>query len=206
MKKSVSTAAVVGAAIVVLSIAASAQENKSEISIQGAGFFTSGVSGNGTSYGATESAGAIGTYRYHLNHWVSVEAAYGFDMNTQKFNFLTSNPFRVQTDRHQFTGSLVMNLPTHGHSRINPYVLLGAGALLFDPTGNQANTISNAQAQTKGAFVYGLGVNYAVHKGIALRAEYRGLVYSNPDFGFGALSTGAVTQTAEPSIGISFRF
>jgi outer membrane autotransporter protein len=194
-------------AIVVFStIGAMAQENRSELSFQGMGFFTSGTNGNGTAYSATEAGGVLGTYRYHLNHWASVEAAYGFSLNTQRYDFLSSNPFRIQTDIHQFTGSLVMNLPTHGHSRINPYFLIGGGALLFAPTGNQFNSISNAQSQTRGTFVYGVGVNYAIHKGVALRAEYRGLLYGTPDFGFGALATNAVTHTAEPSIGISFRF
>ena len=196
----------IAASVILLAMSAVAQENRSELSFQGTGFFTGSTSGNGTAYSATESGGALGTYRYHVNRWLSVEGAYGVTLNTQKYDFLSSNPFRIQTDVHQFTGSLVMNLPMRGRSRINPYFLLGGGALLFDPTGNQFNSLSNAQSQTKGAFVYGLGVNYAVHKGVALRMEYRGLVYGSPDFGFGALSTNAVAHTAEPSIGISFRF
>jgi len=197
--------AIVGS-VLLLAMSAMAQESRSELSFQGMGFFTTSISGNGADYGATESGGVLGTYRYHLNHWLSVEAAYGFTLNTQKYDFLSSSPFHLQTDIHQFTGSLVMNLPTRGHSRINPYFLLGGGALAFVPTSNQFNSLSNAQSQTKGAFTYGLGVNYAVHKGVAIRAEYRGLLYPTPDFGFGALATNAVTHTAEPSIGIAFRF
>ena len=191
--------------VVLSSLAASAQENRQEISFQGTGFFTNGASGNGTTYKTTETGGFLGTYRYHLNRWVSAEAAYGFDLNSQKFA-LASDAFRVQSGIHQFTGSMVLNLPTRTHAKLNPYVLAGGGALLFSPTGDQFNSISNAQSQTKGVFVYGAGVNYAIHKGIALRAEYRGLVYSTPDFGFGALATNSITHTAEPSIGISFRF
>ncbi len=67
------------------SLAASAQENRSEISLQGTGLFTTSTTGNGTSYGATESGGFLGTYRYHLNHWISVEGAYGYSVNTQKY-------------------------------------------------------------------------------------------------------------------------
>lgn len=99
-----------------------------------------------------------------------------------------------------------MNLPSHHHSRLNPYVLVGGGALRFSPTDNQFNNLSNAQSQTRGAFVYGAGVNYGIYKGLSLRAEYRGLVYHTPDFGFGALATNSVTHTAVPSVGLSFRF
>ncbi len=188
-----------------LSLAASAQENRSEISLQGGGLFTKGTTGNGTSYSATESGGVLGTYRYHLSRWISVEGAYGYSVNTQKYS-LSSSAFRIQSGIHDFTGSLVLNLPSHRHSRINPYLLAGGGALRFAPTSNQFNTLSGAQGQTRGAFVYGGGINYAIYKGLSLRAEYRGLVYSTPDFGFGALATNAVTHTAMPTVGLSFRF
>jgi opacity protein-like surface antigen len=188
-----------------LSMAASAQENRSEISLQGVGLFTRSTTGNGTSYSTTESGGVLGTYRYHLNHWISVEGAYGYSVNTQKYS-LSSGAFRIQSGVHDFTGSLVLNLPSHRHSRINPYLLAGGGALRFAPTNDQFNTLSGAQGQTRGAFVYGAGMNYAIYKGLSLRAEYRGLVYSTPDFGFGALATNAVTHTAVPTVGLSFRF
>lgn len=191
--------------IFLLSLAATAQENRSEFSLQGAGFFASSVTGNGTAYGATESGGLISTYRYHLNHWISAEASYGFSLDTQKYQ-VSSEPFRIRSGIHQFTGAFVLNLLSRPHSRATPYFLMGGGVMLFAPTGDQFNSLSNAQTQAKGAFLYGVGMNYAIHKGIALRAEYRGLVYGPPDFGFGALTANAVTQTAEPSIGISFRF
>ena len=191
--------------VLCISLATSAQENRSEISLQETGLFTSSTTGNGTDYSATSSGGFLGTYRYHLNHWISLEGAYGYSVNTQKYS-LSSSAFRIQSGVHDFTGSLVMNLPSRSHSRINPYLLIGGGALRFAPTSNQFNTVSDAQGQTKGAFVYGVGVNYAIYKSLSLRAEYRGLIYSTPDFGFGALATNSVTHTAVPSIGLSFRF
>jgi len=63
---------------VCISLAASAQENRSEISLQGSGLFTSSTTGNGTAYSATDSGGFMSTYRYHLNHWISVEGANGY--------------------------------------------------------------------------------------------------------------------------------
>jgi opacity protein-like surface antigen len=182
--------------IVVLSLAATAQENRSEISVQGTGLFTKNTSGNGTSYSATASGGFLSTYRYHLNRWISAEAAYGYALNTQ--SLLSSNSFRFQSGIHQFTGSVVINLPSRASSKFTPYLLAGGGALLFTPS------LSGAQTQTKGAFVYGAGINYALLKRVSLRAEYRGLLYGAPNFGFGALST--VTHTAEPSVGLSYRF
>lgn len=191
--------------VVCLSLAAAAQENRSEISIQGGGMFPMSASGNNTSYSATESGGVLGTYRYHLNHLISIEGAYGYNMNTEKYA-LSSGAFRIQSGIHQFTGNLVLNLPSGHHPRLNPYFLVGGGALRFAPTSNQVNTISNAQSQTRGVFSYGAGFNYGIYKGLSLRAEYRGLVYSTPDFGFGALATNSVTHAAVPTVGLSFRF
>ena len=194
-----------GSIFLLMTVAAVAQENRSEISVQGTGFFTQGSSGNGTAYSTTGTGGFLGTYRYHLNHWISAEAAYGYDLNSQKYS-LSAGGFRIQSGIHQATGSLVFNLPSRASSRLNPYFLAGGGALIFEPTGNQFNTLSGAQGQTKGVFVYGAGVNYAIYKGFSLRVEYRGLVYGTPDFGFGALNTNSVTHTAVPSVGLTYRF
>ena len=141
-----------GSMIFLLTLAATAQENRSEISVQGTGFFTRDASGNGTSYSTTESAGFLGTYRYHLNHWLSAEGAYGYDSNTQKYLF-SSGGFRIQSGIHQATGSLVVKLPSRPSSRLSPYILAGGGALVFEPRGNQLNSLSGAQTQAKGAFV-----------------------------------------------------
>jgi outer membrane autotransporter protein len=188
-----------------LATLAVAQENRSEISLQGTGFFTQSTSGNGSAYSTTQTGGILGTYRYHLNHWISAEGAYGYDANSQKY-LLSSQTFRIQWGIHQLTGSLVLNLPSRASSRLNPYVVVGAGALMFEPTGNQFDTVSGAQSQAKGVFVYGAGVNYALRKRLSLRVEYRGLVYGAPDFGFGVLSTNSVTHTAVPSLGLTYRF
>jgi outer membrane immunogenic protein len=194
-----------GSMVFLAVLGATAQENRSEISLQGAGFFTASTSGNGTAYSATETVGFLATYRYHLNHWAAAEAAYGYDANSQKY-FVPTEAFRMQSGIHQVTGSLVLNLPYRRSSRVNPYILAGGGALMFEPTGNRFNTLSGAQSQSRGVFVYGGGVNYAIRKRISLRAEYRGLIYGTPDFGFGALSGNSVTHTAVPSVGVTYRF
>lgn len=193
-----------GVVLLSLSVAVG-QESRSEVSLQGTGFFTGSASGEASTYSATQTGGFLGTYRYHLGHLVSVEGAYGFDRNSQIYT-VSSQVFRIQSGIHQLTGAFVFNLPSRAHSKVSPYFLAGGGALIFEPSSNQLNSLSGASGQAKGAFVYGAGLNYAIRKGIALRAEYRGLVYSTPDFGFGGLATSTVTHTAVPSIGLSFRF
>ena len=191
--------------ILLLTLSAIAQESRSEVSLQGTGFFTTGASGNGTSYSATEAGGFLAGYRYRLNRWLSAEAAYGMDRNTQEY-LLSSGDFRIQSNIHQITGSVVISLPAVARRRLHPYVLAGGGALVFDPTSNQVDIGTTSQTQAKGVFVYGGGVNYAILRRVSLRAEYRGLVYGTPDFGFGGLTTNSIAHTAQPSVGLAFRF
>jgi opacity protein-like surface antigen len=190
---------------VLLPLAAKAQdEQNGEISLQGMAFFTKSASNvNGTSYSATQSGGVLGTYRYHFGPNVSAEFAYGFARNTQKY-LLSSEAFRIQSQVHQVTLGLVVNV-AHP-KKFTPYFLVGGGIVLFVPSGNQLNNISGAQTQGKGAFVYGGGINYPLQRNFSLRLEYRGLLYGPPNFGFGGLSTNSITHSAEPSIGVSYRF
>jgi opacity protein-like surface antigen len=191
-----------------LATTAGAQESRSEIALQGTGFFTKGTNGtSGNSYTPTQTGGFLVSYRYHLHHGLSVEGAYGFNRNTQKFSYSTEQ-WRIPTNNHQFTGALVQTLPSFGKARFSPYILVGGGAYALNPMGGQSNTVtlSGAQTQTKGAFLYGGGVNYAMLRRMSLRFEYRGLLYSAPSFGFSAFDTGSATHSAQPSVGVAFHF
>lgn len=178
------------------------QESHSEFSLQGSGFFTKSTSGDGViSQTPTKTAGFLVSYRYYLSQKLSLEGVYGFDRNTQKF-MLSSGDFRIPSNNHQFTVGLDRSLPSFGKGRFSPYVLIGGGAYVFSP----ASTVSGAQTQAKAAFVYGGGVNYAILKRVSLRFEYRGLVYSAPDMGLSGINTKSIAHSAQPSVGLSFRF
>ena len=191
--------------ILVSASEAAAQEGRwQDISVQGSGFFTKDSSGNGINQHATDTGGFLLSYRYHFNRWLAADASYGYARNTQQ-NFTSSGPFSVQANVHQATGALVVTAPRR-ILRLNPYVLAGAGALVFDPTGNAGVFVSGAQSQSRAAFVYGGGADYELTKHFMLRAEYRGFVYERPDFDLATLNSGATTHTAQPSAGIVFRF
>ena len=202
LKHSIQRAAVVAGILALVSITAVAQENRSEISIQGTGFFTKDTAGNGTFERANDTGGLLIGYRYNFNRWLAAEANYGYDRNTQFYFGGTSA--RVQSDIHQFTSEAVVKLPTF--ARLQPYALAGAGALVFDPTGNAGGSFAGATLEAKGAFVYGVGAQYAFTRHLSLQAEYRGLVYKAPSFNLAGLNTDSWTQIAQPSAGIVFRF
>jgi opacity protein-like surface antigen len=193
-------------AVLLLASSARAQEGflRHEVGVQGTGFFTKDSQQNGTFQHSTNTGGFLVNYRFHFNRWLAAEASYGYDRNTQ-LNFTPSGNFGIQSNTHQATGALVVNLPVYV-ARIRPYVLAGAGALVFDPTGNATAFVSGAQQQTRPAFVYGGGVDYRLLRHVALRLEYRGFVYNRPDFGIAALSSNVTAHTAQPSAGLVVHF
>jgi opacity protein-like surface antigen len=198
------TAITLAGFVILLALGATAQESRSEISLQGTGFFTKDSNGQGTSQTTTNTGGFLVGYRYHINRWLAAEANYGYDRDTQRY-FSAGGVSRVQSDVHTATAAAVIGLPFR-IARLNPYVLGGGGSLVFHPTGNAGGFVSGADTQAKGAFLYGAGVNYALTRHWSLRAEYRGYVYKDADFGVKTLSTDSWTHTAQPSAGISFRF
>jgi opacity protein-like surface antigen len=180
------------------------EEGRHEVSVQGTGFFTKDSQGNGISQHTTDTGGFLASYRFHFNRWLAAEASYGYARNTQQ-NLTATGPFNVQSNVHQATGALVVNVPWRA-ARLKPYALAGVGALVFDPTGNAGGFVAGAQRQTKAAFLYGGGIDYKIVRHVSLRAEYRGFVYQRPDFGLSSLNSDATTHTAQPSAGIVFQF
>src|SRR5713101_5454718 len=117
------------AAVVMLAVGTVAQESRSEISLQGTGFFTKDSTGRGNLQRSTETAGFLVGYRYHFNRWLAAETVYGYSRNTQQF-FTTGGLSRVQANAHQATGGIVVNLPVPTRFRLSPYVLAQGGALV----------------------------------------------------------------------------
>jgi outer membrane immunogenic protein len=191
--------------VLVLSLGAFAQEDRSEISVQGTGFYTKQSTGNGITQRPTDTGGFLVGYRYHFNRWLAAEANYGFDRNTQQYLFPIGR-FGIQSDVHQATGGVVVNLPHSNRWRINPYLLAEGGALVFNPTGRGNGFVPGVDTQARGVFAYGGGADFTLSRHFLLRTEYRGLVYKAPDFGLSTLNADVVTHTAQPSAGIVFRF
>jgi opacity protein-like surface antigen len=199
------TASIIAGVVLLLSVGAIAQEIRSEVSLQGTGFFTKETTGQGTTQRGSETGGFLIGYRYHFNRWLAAESVYGYGRNSQQY-FNSTGFSRVQANVHQATGGFVVSLPATVRLRLSPYLLAEGGALVFDPINNSVGTLVGAQRQAVGVFSYGGGVDYAVVKHISIRAEYRGLVYNAPDFGLSALNTDKITHTAQPSAGIVLRF
>ncbi len=167
---------------------------------------TSAASQNSVTLKPTTSAGVLGSFRYHFNHTHGIEVSFGHTNNSQVFT-VPPDTFRVDNGITEFSAAYVFS-PFHVH-RIDPFVLAGAGTLKFNP-GNQFidGNLSpfGAKAQTALAVLYGGGVDYRLWKHLAVRVQYRGLIYKTPDFRVPSLHTGVYGHMAEPTAGLVLRF
>jgi len=73
------------ASFLLFTMAGFTQEVRNEVSVQGTGFFIKDSNGNGISRNTTNTGGLQVGYRYNINRWLSAEANYGFDRNTQRY-------------------------------------------------------------------------------------------------------------------------
>jgi opacity protein-like surface antigen len=185
-------------ATILTSFTAFAQEDhtrfKSEASVQALGSFVKQTTENGVDQGATDAAGVLATYRYYFSRHHAVEANYSWKSNTE-----TYTGFCMDTSSHEISAAYVFRMPMR---RWSPFVLAGAGALIFNP-----QNFAGANTQTRAAFVYGAGTDINLTDHLFVRGEYRGFVYNSPTFDLAGLNgLDRVTLRAEPSIGFGWRF
>jgi opacity protein-like surface antigen len=189
--------------LVLLGVSSWAQEVRHELIVQGSGFFNKQTSDGGITNKPTNSGGVMAGYRFNLKNWLAVEGDYDYFRNGQKFLSGGGTAY-IATNVHAATGTAIVKLPSFKAPRIgavSPFVLAGGGAMFFDPRGE-----STLDVQTRGAFVYGGGVDVAMSKHFLLRAQYRGFVYKTPDFELASLKVDKYTHSAVPSAGLVFTF
>jgi len=189
---------VAGIASLAMPAFSQAELGKNEVSVQAFGSFMKSTTDNGVQNSATKSGGVLGSYRYFFNAHSGVEANYGYALNTQ--SYLSSGAsLSVKNYSHEVSGAYVFRMPMR---RLTPFVLAGAGALVFDPKDFQG-----ADSQTRAAFIYGGGADFNISRHVFMRAEYRGFVYNSATYNLTSLdSKDRITHRAEPSIGFGYRF
>jgi opacity protein-like surface antigen len=172
--------------------------DKNEVSVQAFGSFVKSTTDNGIENKATDSGGVLGSYRYFFNANNGVEANYGYSLNTQSYSS-TGGVLGVKSYSHEISAAYVFRMPMR---KFTPFVLAGAGGLIFDP-----KDFVDASSQARAAFVYGGGADFNLSRRIFVRAEYRGFVYNSPTYELTALAgADRITHRAEPSRGFGFRF
>jgi opacity protein-like surface antigen len=200
MKKKLTGLAIV---LVLFGISSWAQEVRHELIVQGSGFLNKETTGGGITNQPTNSGGVMAGYRFNLKNWLAVEGDYDYFRNSQKF-LSSAGTASIPMNVNAATGVAIVKLPSFKAPRVKvaaPFVLAGGGAMFFDPRGGSALSV-----QTRGAFVYGGGVDVPMSKHFLVRAQYRGFVYKTPDFDVASLKLDKYTHSAVPSAGLVFTF
>jgi len=189
---------VAGAGCIALPMFAQTEAARMDVAVQASGSFVKSTTQNGIENKATNSGGVVASYRYFFSKHHGVEANYGYTLNTQKYISRTG-ALGVNTHSNEVSGAYVFRMPM---SKITPFALAGAGALVFVP-----KNFTGPSTQTRAAFVYGAGADFNLSRHIFLRAEYRGFVYNSPTYDLAAFNgMDRVAHRAEPSIGFGYKF
>jgi outer membrane immunogenic protein len=197
-KKNVATIMLGLASMALPAFSQSEDYGKNEVSVQALGSFVKSTTNDSVRNSATNSGGVLVNYRRFFNDHNGVEVNYGYALNTQSF-LSPSGESGVKTNSHEVSGAYVFRLPL---KRLTPFVLAGAGALVFDP-----KDFVGANSQTRAAFIYGGGADFNLSHHLFMRAQYRGFVYNSPTYNLTSLDgTDRITHRAEPSIGFGYRF
>ena len=127
-----------------------------------------------------------------------IEANYGYSLNTESYGS-SSGVLGVKSYSHEISAAYVLRMPMR---KFTPFVLAGAGGLIFDP-----KDFVGASSQSRAAFVYGGGADFVVSQHVFVRAEYRGFVYNSPTYDLAGLGgVDRTTHRAEPSVGLGYRW
>lgn len=210
------------AALLFTSLGVCQNNGRFDASLNGAAVFTKESDGNGIQQSATIGSNYFGTFRFRFRPRHSLIFNYGRAKNSQVYQ--TGFDYHVLTTITEYSGAYVYSPFQKG--KFEPFALVGAAALRFNPTStwvvfpdfvvdvpNRVSVNLNAAKETKAAILYGVGLDYRLPWKLALRLQYRGFLYSAPDFKVNTDSGGAVSfatgsrgHMAEPSIGLVFRF
>jgi len=194
--------------LVIPPFAASQEVEHFNVSMNAAGVFskTSNSSNGSLTLKPTNSVAQFGTFRWRLNRFHALELNIGHTMNSQVYT-LAPNNFRVATGITEFSGAYVLSPKRTEHWE--PFLLGGAGALRFNPDNTYINGLLSlfpVKKQTEIGFLYGAGTDYIFWKFLAVRLQYRGLIYKAPNFGQPNLATHVKGHLAEPAVGIVVKF
>jgi opacity protein-like surface antigen len=177
------------------------QENapsKSEVSVEGFLPIVKSTTASGVQQTTSDNGGVLAGYRYFFGTHTGVEVSYGYSRSTQTYN-VSNGPTGVAANSDEVFAAFVYRFP---HKRWSPFLLAGAGALLFDP-----RATSGADVQTRAGYLYGGGADFQIHRRLFVRAEYRGVFYNSPTFNLNAFSgLDRYTHRAEPAIGFGYSF
>lgn len=160
------------------------------------------------------SAGAFGSFQQSFKPWLGYSVNFGYTRATYRYaaapavfgnavarSYIPSNVYETSVS-YVARKHLSAHLAFFGEA--------GGGAIAFAAitrsVSSRAGDVLTVQRSNtfRPTGIAGFGVDYRLEHGLSLRAAYRGLVFSFPDYASGR--PGSPTLTSEPMMGLTYTF
>jgi opacity protein-like surface antigen len=170
----------------------------SEVNVEGFLPIVKSTTASGVQQSTTLNGGVLAGYRFFFGTHSGVEVSYGYSRSTQTYN-VSNGPVGLGANSDEVFAAYVYRFP---HKRWSPFLLAGAGGLLFDP-----RATTGVDVQARAGYLHGGGADFEIHRRLFVRAEYRGVFYNSPTFNLSALNgLDRFTHRAEPAVGFGYKF
>lgn len=171
-----------------------------QISVGAGAVITRKTTVNGVKFEPTSAGAYEASYRYRILRHLSAQVDYDFFMNAQKY-LASGQQTAIRSQVHVLTGSAVFTFGTPFSKRMESFISVGGGALVYVP--RDANGLAK---QTINQFSIGGGDDFLLTHKVRIRAEVKGLTYKAPDFGFASIRTNKYVNTVIPTLGVVYSF
>jgi outer membrane immunogenic protein len=194
-----------GALLVCAAAVGNAQESRQDVSASAIGVFGPTVNGIGDKANTLGAVGFLGSYRYSVTPRSGLEANYSYIQSSMKFlppgRALVYVHMRMQEASFAYTYS-------RNYHNFNPFVEIGAGAIIFTPITDYATSQLGQKQNTSIGMLSGVGLAYEISPSFDIRAEYRGFLLKTPDFGNvdSCCKTNRYEWLSLPSVGVAYHF
>lgn len=182
-----------------------AQNGRFDLGLTGGVAFSTQPQNNGVTLTPTNNANVVATLWMKFKPKSAIEVNYGRMKNSQ--HYISTLDYRIPSTVTEFSGAYVFRFAPRG--KFSPFMFGGAGVIVFNPDDTLVDNVETGigvQRQNRFAFLYGGGVDYHVIWRLGVRLQYRGLLFSAPDYKLQTLFTGQHEHMAEPGVGIVFNF
>lgn len=165
------------------------------------------------------AAGVLGSVRQSFRPWLGYSVNLGYTRSVERFVYAYGAPAYLsyaysnyQTPSNLYEISLSYLAQKRLSPRLTGFASLGAGTVVALPVHRGADALNYAPYHStayvpsvdfRPAGVIGVGVDYRFTPRWGLRAEYRGLVYKLPDYGF-SFTRKFVTEASQPTVSLTY--
>ncbi len=166
--------------------------------------------------GTAPSTGTLGTFRQTFSPWLGYSVNLGYARVSEQYrneNSSYGSPGNLNIDANMYESSITYVAHTRVNKRFSLFGDAGPGLLTFLPVHRGADAIDyfpesissrGLSVQVRPAGVFGSGADLRLSRHFDLRAEYRGLIYNNPDFRTGDTLSNKLTLTSEPTLSLVY--